>query len=782
MVRLVVKKLLVKLAFHNLRSHKFRSILTIIGLAIAGLGIAGFIIASTSIITSAQKSFGMVNSPTAIIYVRDAEWNQTLVSGLNLQYDLQYRIMTTAIINGQIQRITIHGINVSKIATDESLLPIIIDEGTLPNDSEGLIENAASKALGIQKETILSFNLPNQEGSLVNTSIKITGFATNVNDLGYTFSSAIDIWVSLNYIHKLLKRKLFTTLYIKSENSTITEIVNRMDKNDIFVEHVEYPENQEDPRKEILDVLQVLTLITSGIGILIGGILCSSTINMAIAAERKNIALLKIIGGRQHQLFYAYLLEAFLLGFFGSIIGVGVAIASGAFILKQFAEPFNLPVVELVVPINAIVIGMAVPILTSLIFPIPALVGVLKVKPLQFFKKDSMVSQFLHKVPKDSIIGFSIGNLARNRKRMALNILMVALAVSLVVSVQSLSDSYTYEIDQFLDSFPADIIITSSVMQNKTIMEDIISEYFSQNHPSMLQSFTTLWWAQVDVVVGNTTVTVNFLGVNTSSNQFKPIFPEGAFAENNSIVVTSLFNRDYLGNQNPVGKNLTLKTYTKSKSFIIGGVINDKNNGGKMVYAPLEQVQDFLEGNGLVNVAYISLKDPSQGYKIGLEMSEDPKIQAYGWTITSMEYWREFNLRQATYFSFFITMISSVGIVVAIIGGINTFTLNNLQREQEFAILKMIGAKPRWIFFSLIIEATIASFFATLVAIPLARYVIIANTVDFITRKIIPMKLIFSTKHVLSSVAISVFSILSSAIIPAFKSARTNTIEGIKYE
>ncbi len=789
--------MLIQVAIRNLNHKKMRTILTIIGLSIAVVGITGFDIASHSIIESAKISSGLVRSPDVFIYTRDTEWNQSFLDNQdNIKYyDVVYTLESSTKIGSKQELVSLNGMNISGIENSNNLLGLVLQSGNIPEKSnEILIEQSVAKVFRLNIGDSLKIYLPGDDGKQREISFNISGIAVGVYNLGYTFSSRVNIWMSIDVLHTIMNNNKFNQLYIEYKDNTdikkaTKSITDNLIKNNVFINDVHYyDKNEMDPREEVLNVLGVMMFIISGIGILIGGVLSASTIQMVIASERKNISLMKIIGGSKRYIFTLYVMEVILLGIGGSIIGIMLSILLGYGLIQILSNPFNLPVIHFLIPASSIVNGLLIPILTSLFFSIPIIISVLGIKPIEFLRKGLYtVNKKSHNSHSINIIRVSWTNLLRKRKRLIFNIIMLTLAIGLIVGIQSMSDTFTGNIDNFINSFPADIIVSSSSPENQSVMNNIISDFFDNNYKDELLSFTSLWWTQANIHL-NDAIKVSLLGVtNDSSSVFKYKIIEGRWingldAGENNIVITKKFNNEYLNSSLHIGSEITLGTFMENRTFQVVGIVDDINNGGRMFYTNLLTLQEFFKGPDFVNIAYIRLKNSTMGAEISEALSKYSDIEARGWSITSMQYWREYNLKQAQYFTVFITVLSSLGLLISIIGGTNTFTMSAMEREQEIGILKLIGAKSKWILVSFLLEGLLQGFISSIFGILFARFVIVPLFLSVVAKTIVKLDLVFTIHHIILGFVITIITAFLGALYPAISASKTDALTALQYE
>ncbi len=113
------------------------------------------------------------------------------------------------------------------------------------------------------------------------------------------------------------------------------------------------------------NIFLALTMTVAGIGTIsltVAGILIMNVMLIAVSQRTSEVGLLKALGCPGRQILHLFLVEAALLSFSGSIIGIGVAFA-GIWILGQLFPNF-----PLAIPLWSFAAAIVVSILTGLLF------------------------------------------------------------------------------------------------------------------------------------------------------------------------------------------------------------------------------------------------------------------------------------------------------------------------------------------------------------------------------------------------------------------------------
>ncbi|MFF3645835.1 ABC transporter permease [Streptomyces sp. NPDC002564] len=132
-------------------------------------------------------------------------------------------------------------------------------------------------------------------------------------------------------------------------------------------------ETADDNRKDVgsfLDVMKYAMLGFAGIAFLVGIFLIINTFSMLVAQRTREIGLMRAIGSSRKQVNRSVLVEALLLGVFGSVLGVGAGIGLAIGLMKLMAGMgMELSTGDLTVkwttPVLGMVLGIVVTVLAA---------------------------------------------------------------------------------------------------------------------------------------------------------------------------------------------------------------------------------------------------------------------------------------------------------------------------------------------------------------------------------------------------------------------------------
>ena len=127
--------------------------------------------------------------------------------------------------------------------------------------------------------------------------------------------------------------------------------------------------------------------LVSLIALIVGGLGVATSIEGHLRQKMDSIAMIKCLGGRSGQVMRIYLAQAFLLGLAGSVLGVILGFGAQLVFPRFLVEYFDVEV-HLIASVAPIVQGLLAGLLTALLFTIPPLLSISRIRPALIFRRD----------------------------------------------------------------------------------------------------------------------------------------------------------------------------------------------------------------------------------------------------------------------------------------------------------------------------------------------------------------------------------------------------------
>ncbi len=129
------------------------------------------------------------------------------------------------------------------------------------------------------------------------------------------------------------------------------------------------------------------------LALLVGGLGVATTIHTYLQQKLESIAIVKCLGGRSSQIIRIYLIQGLILGVAGSLAGVGLGYLVQLLFPPLLKGLITLPT-ELELAPGAAIQGFLIGMVTTLLFLLPPLLAIRKVRPVRVFLREMPETQY----------------------------------------------------------------------------------------------------------------------------------------------------------------------------------------------------------------------------------------------------------------------------------------------------------------------------------------------------------------------------------------------------
>ncbi|MCR5978226.1 FtsX-like permease family protein [Gordonia jinghuaiqii] len=126
-------------------------------------------------------------------------------------------------------------------------------------------------------------------------------------------------------------------------------------------------EDQKEQVNEFLQIFQYILLAFAAIGLVVGTFIIFNTFSMIVAQRNREFALLRAVGASRRQVSRSVLFEAFVVGVIGGVLGLAIGIALAAGLKALTSATSGLPDGELSIGPGAILAGILVGVVVTMI-------------------------------------------------------------------------------------------------------------------------------------------------------------------------------------------------------------------------------------------------------------------------------------------------------------------------------------------------------------------------------------------------------------------------------
>jgi putative ABC transport system permease protein len=609
---------------------------------------------------------------------------------------------------------------------------------------------------------------------------------------------------------------------------------------------VTYPASQGKRMTQMLQNYQIGLNFISGVALFVGAFLIYNAFAMTVVERTREFGMLRTIGMTRAQVIGQMLLEAVILGFFGSALGVGVGILLARGLTGLMEVVLNQSLRDIKFPLDMIassfIIGVIVTFISASmpawqagrISPMEALrirgrsregwlirkgwilgvvllagsMGVLIWNPFPYdvqFRMGSMTVFGLFAgatllIPATvgtweragrPILKFLYGasgnlgsrNVQRSRQRTTLTVAALMIGVAMVIMTRSMTQSFAGDLRSWMKAYiGGDIYIGSSIPLRSDVARRIESV-------SGVMAVAPIRYFNVDWrTPSGETQTINFMAFNPATYSQVTSFVFSGDQPNVKDVVARLGQGDSVLLSSVLAEKYGLK---------VGDDVLLRTRTGFRKFSIAAVVVDFYNQGLVVQGSwddmrrYFRINDASTfmvkvgaGYDVSQvqQRIDDLYGKRYRLTLESNTSIRSRALTLMDRAFSMFDVMALIAVAVGSLGVINTLTMSVIERTQEIGMLRAIGMTRGQVVRMVLAEAGLMGLFGGMLG--LVTGVILARILFFGMMAMSGYKLTFvmPIDGVLLTLVVAVIVSQIAAIFPARRAAGIKILEAVHYE
>ena len=802
---------------HDLWDNKARTFLVVFSIAVGVFSIG--VISGTYQIISNDMSISYAANNPANIDARMVDFDDDVLTSIhNLRGvdDAEGR----RVVNFRVRRVgSDQWVSLDIVAIDDfsenkiNLLRPVSGVAEAQKD-EVLLEKDALEKLDVALGENLVFELP--DGTL--KELKIVGIVQDVSTGAGDFLAPPFAYISMNTLPTLRQPELFNRAYVtvsegKDDISLIREVgadlKDKLDKNGTTVIRSRFSEKHKHP---LADTVNAILGILMALGILIvflSSSLIANTLSALLSQHLRHIGVIKLVGGRNRQVFAMYLALIMAFGVLALLIAVPLG-GQGAYGLSMFISSklrFNLLGYRLV-PMALMIqvaVGLLVPLVAGLspvisgsrITVLRALSGDLagdENKPHKAAQQERipwfdymlvritriLASRGIH-FPRPFII--SLRNTFRRRGRLILTLFTLTMGGAIFIAVFNVRVTLHDYIGQIGSYFRADVTVDF----DKAYRINEVRQFVTQLDG--VESVEGWHFISVELLYpdGLVAENVNLLAPPAGSTLVNPLIASGRWIREDDVrkLAISEAALKYYPDLKP-GDDLLIKVMGREEYWEVVGIFKFVGNEGVLAYAPYEYISEITN---LANRSYsfrVVTDQHTRAYQDLMAERLDNFFRDQGFKVRNSESGLASLDTASESLDILVVFLLIMAILTAIVGAMGltgTMGMNVMERTREIGIMRAIGADDRAVMRTVIAEGFVIGFISFVLAI-LASIPITYLLSDIVSTAVFetPIKVVFTyLGYAIWLGLVLILSVLGS-IIPARNAARLTIREVLAYE
>jgi putative ABC transport system permease protein len=233
----------------------------------------------------------------------------------------------------------------------------------------------------------------------------------------------------------------------------------------------------------------------------------------------------------------------------------------------------------------------------------------------------------------------------------------------------------------------------------------------------------------------------------------------------------------------PIGMTLTIR----GQDFIVRGIF-DSFNGmplafgpdfNKAIFIPYNVARTLTDGNSPITHVLVKVKDPNQTNQVVAKLNNNLRESHGGQTDFTVLQQDENITLTGNLLNLFTGLIAGIAAISLLVGGIGVMNIMLVlvsERTREIGVRKAVGATSRQILTQFLTEATVLSLVGGIIG------VLLAILINYLFRIFTNLNPVVSWQIVLIAFGVTILVGIIFGFMPAFRAARKDPIEALRYE
>jgi len=793
-----------------------RTLLVVFSIAVGVFSI-GVISGAYEIISNDMSVSYAANNPSNI-ELRTANFNEDMLTSIQKVKGVKdaegrrvvnFRVRT----ENNTQWVTIDLVAMKNFSENKVNLLIPIEGQAEADKNEILIDKKALEKIPIAVGEYLIFELPN--GTV--KSLKVVGIVQDASTGAGDFMTPPLAFTVLDTMQTLkqpdLYNRVFATVLENPNDLDHIRIIggdlkDKLEKNDVTVIRTRVSERDKHP---LSDTLNAVLGILMALGILIvflSSSLIANTLSALLSQHLRHIGVIKLVGGRNRQVFYMYLTLIMAFAVLALLIAVPLG-GQGAYGLALFvSEELNFNLLGYRIVKMALLVQIAVGILVPLIAGFGPVLNGSRITVLRALSNDltgdeskpqdgqqarlswldwalvrltRVLSARGIQVPRPFII--SLRNTFRKRGRLILTLFTLTMGGAIFIAVFNVRVTLGDYVNQIGSYFRADVTLDFDRAYRIDEVEKLALQIEGVERVEGWQFVGS----ELLYPNGSLAENINLLAPPADSELVNPIMAAGRWIRADDVrklAISESVLKYYPGIQ--PGDSLHLKVNGREELWEVVGIFKFVGREGILAYMPLEYSEKILNLKDRSYSFRMVTAEHSREFQNVMAEQLDDRFRAAGFKVRQAESGLASLDTVSESLDTLVVFLLIMAVLTAIVGAMGltgTMGMNVLERTREIGIMRAIGADDRAVIKTIIGEGfvigSISFVLAIIVSIPLTYML---ATIVSLTIFETPIDVVFTwLGYAIWFGLVLLLSVLGS-VLPARNAARLTIREVLAYE
>jgi putative ABC transport system permease protein len=781
----------------DLFSNKTKTILVVLAIAVGLFAFGSVFITQDVLVKDMDSQYRAVNSANIVFY--SSAFDRNLLRWIGEQPEV-----------GQVQGQASYMLkmysgdktyNLTLIAyadySDIRINKITPQSGTWPPARQDLVFERASLPLsqaGLGDKVKVELSSGRQfELTIAGTAHDLNAFPGNMVPLPTAYVSFQTLeWLGFpghpNQINIVTKRDITSIPELETIASSLKQ---RLQERGLAVYSTQVKDAGEHWAKS---TTQSFILILSGLGIfalILSAFLIVNTITALVAQQRKQIGMMKAIGGTGKQIIVLYLVTVGLYGLLALLIALPVSLLLGYFFINLVANLLNIDILHFYLPLRVLFLEIGAALLVPALAAIVPILGGVKISVREALTdygiSDQNQSGWFDRILLQlnlfsRPVRLALRNTFRRKARLALTLGTLILAGTLFIGVMNIRASINHEFNSLFNKY-----------YNWDFTLGLDSQYPVKSIETRalavpgVEAVDSQGGAEVQRLKadGSKGANFNIIGVRQDHNFLLPDIKTGRWLQSgdkNALVLTSTLADDMPDVR--VGDRIQLKVNGQVRDWEIVGII--PQTWDRTAYADFDYLARLQGTPGLTSSIYVRTSQKDGASQSAMAEMVESRLKQSGIGVSSSLTQQTIvsaNAGQVDFLIYFLLIMAVLSALIGALGLMGMMSLNVMERTREIGVMRSIGAASRSIAAVVITEGLIIGIISWLVAIPISIPMslvfnsLLGNLLFGST-----LAFFFSPAGILIWLAIVMGMAFVASLLPAYRAMRMSIRETLAYE
>jgi putative ABC transport system permease protein len=801
--------------FHDLFDSPARTLLVVFSIAVGVFSIG--VISGAYVIIGSDMGVSYASNIPSNVELRMADFNADVLNSVRNSHGVAEaearRVFNLRVrVAGTQTWTTLDVVAFDSFEKNKINLIKPIEGAVMPGKREVTIEKDALQNLNVGVGGRLEFELA--DGSI--KSLPVVGIVQDSAMGAGDFLASKHAYVTMTTLQYLQQPQLFNRIY-----ATVSEgqddlfhirdlgaaLKDKIEKGGTVVIRTRFSESHKHPLADTLNAILGILLALGILIVFLSSSLIANTLSALLTQHLRFIGVIKLIGGRNRQVFIMYLALIMSFGIIALLIAIPMG-GAGAYALADFiATQLNFTLLGYrVVPLAffiQIAVGLLVPLVAGLapvlngsrITVLSALSGDMAQDEKQASAGEKRVHwvdwiqlRFTHllaargiHIPRPFVI--SLRNTFRRRNRLVLTLFTLTMGGAIFIAVFNVRVTLHDYIGAIGKYFAADV---SMDFDRPYRLREVEQAAMQVPGVTAVEGWQFLSGELLDnngAVLEN----LNIFGPPADSKLIQPILVAGRWlqAGDERKFAISEAALKYYPDLKP-GDSLHIKINGKEEIWEVIGIFKFVDREGVLGYATYDYVSHL---NDLANRSYsfrLVTDQHDRAYQNAKAEELDAFFREHGFKLRRAEAGRASLDTAVESLDILVTFLLIMAILTAIVGSMGltgTMGMNVLERTREIGIMRAIGADDRAVMRTVIAEGVVIGVMSFALAVVLSiPFTYLLSTIVSLAVFQTPIDVVFTfTGYGIWLALVLALSAVAS-ILPARNAARLTIREVLAYE